>query len=212
MNPGERIQMRLRVTNELNEPTEAILGISVVDQASLSLNQNEQVSLNTKFLLLSEVKEPSDLENADFYLGPSREAEQRLDLLLGTQGWRRFVTWDETSPSEEFKALIVKLLDLNGMDSMDREITDNQDNSVSDWYLYRQALQNSLERAWIEIRYVAVIAMGVWGVVFSVDARGITKFPNGILQRLCSSHLPWWVAEQVWIALRRWLYPMSSIG
>ena len=166
MNPGERIQMRLRVTNELNEPTEAILGISVVDQASLSLNQNEQVSLNTKFLLLSEVKEPSDLENADFYLGPSREAEQRLDLLLGTQGWRRFVTWDETSPSEEFKALIVKLLDLNGMDSMDREITDNQDNSVSDWYLYRQALQNSLERAWIEIRYVAVIAMGVWGVVF----------------------------------------------
>ncbi|MEC8475002.1 MAG: hypothetical protein VXZ38_10145, partial [Planctomycetota bacterium] len=166
MNRGERIQMRLRVTNELNEPTEAILGISVVDQASLSLNQNKQASLNTKFMLLSEVKEASDLENADFYLGPSREAEQRLDLLLGTQGWRRFVTWDETSPSEEFKALIVKLLDLNGMDSMDTEIADNQDNSISNWYLYRQALQNSLEIAWIEIRYVAAIAMGVWGVVF----------------------------------------------
>ena len=51
-------------------------------------------SMPTHFLLTTEVRRPEDLEYADFLLGPQPKAAQALDLLLGTQGWRRFAEQD----------------------------------------------------------------------------------------------------------------------
>ena len=48
----------------------------------------------THFLLTTEVRRPEDLEYADFLLGPQAKATEALDLLLGTQGWRRFAEQD----------------------------------------------------------------------------------------------------------------------
>src|SRR5262249_45488246 len=48
-------------------------------------------ALPTHFYLLSDVRRPEDLEDADFLLTTHPRAPAALDLLLGTQGWRRFV-------------------------------------------------------------------------------------------------------------------------
>ena len=44
----------------------------------------------THFFLMNEIDKPDDLEKADFYLSDDPKAAAALDLLLGTQGWRRF--------------------------------------------------------------------------------------------------------------------------
>src|SRR5207237_656270 len=58
-------------------------------------------SLPTHFLLTSEVRQPEDLEHVDVLLGPHPKAPAALDLLLGTQGWRRFV--EQTSEEHKSK-------------------------------------------------------------------------------------------------------------
>src|SRR5947207_867371 len=47
-------------------------------------------TMPTHFLLTSEVRRPEDLEHADVLLGTHPKAAAALDMLLGTQGWRRF--------------------------------------------------------------------------------------------------------------------------
>ncbi len=92
--PGEKVNMSLAVTNEKNEPVAAVLGVSVVDQALFALAGDHTPTMTTQFLLTSEIENPEDLENADFYLSEDKSssvpAAVALDLLLGTQGWRRF--------------------------------------------------------------------------------------------------------------------------
>ncbi|HEY7423984.1 MAG TPA: alpha-2-macroglobulin family protein, partial [Gemmataceae bacterium] len=51
-------------------------------------------AMPTHFLLTTEVRRPEDLEYADFLLGSHPQAAEALDLLLGTQGWRRFAEQD----------------------------------------------------------------------------------------------------------------------
>ncbi|MHC4178641.1 MAG: MG2 domain-containing protein, partial [Planctomycetota bacterium] len=89
--PGGQVKMSLIVTNERDEPVPAVLGVAVVDDKLLSLADDDTPAMKTHFLLTTEVEKPEDLEDADFYLSDDAEAEVALDLLLGTQGWRRFV-------------------------------------------------------------------------------------------------------------------------
>jgi len=49
-------------------------------------------AMPTHFLMTTEVRKPEDLEYADFLLGKHPKAAVALDLLLGTQGWRRFAS------------------------------------------------------------------------------------------------------------------------
>ena len=84
--------MSLLVTDENNKPVPAaVLGVAVVDDALLNLADDDTPRMTTHFLLTSEIEKPEDLEDADFYLGDDPKAAAALDLLLGTQGWRRFV-------------------------------------------------------------------------------------------------------------------------
>ncbi len=88
--PGDKVEISLRVTDEEGRPVPATLGVSVVDDALLNLADDDTASMPTQFLLTSEIEKPEDLEDADFYLSDDPEAARALDLLLGTQGWRRF--------------------------------------------------------------------------------------------------------------------------
>ena len=92
--PGEKVDMSLLVTDENGKPVPAVLGVAVVDDALLNLADDRTPSMPTHFLLTSEIEKPEDLENADFYLSDQTKgkttAAEALDLLLGTQGWRRF--------------------------------------------------------------------------------------------------------------------------
>jgi len=64
--------------------------VRVVDDALLNLADDKSAAMTTNFLLATEIENPEDLEEADFFLSDEEGAEQALDLLLGTQGWRRF--------------------------------------------------------------------------------------------------------------------------
>ncbi|MCA9267990.1 MAG: hypothetical protein KDA41_05940, partial [Planctomycetales bacterium] len=93
--PGERASLSLEVTDERGQPQPAALGVTVVDEALLNLADAKTPSLPTYFYLASEIEKPEDLEDANFYLLAGKQDDkdpaQALDMLLGTQGWRRFV-------------------------------------------------------------------------------------------------------------------------
>ena len=65
--------------------------LAVVDQSVLTMaDEKTYRTMPTHFLLTTEVRRAEDLEYADFLLGQHPKAAEALDLLLGTQGWRRF--------------------------------------------------------------------------------------------------------------------------
>src|SRR5207248_2210913 len=98
--PGERARVRVATTNEKERLTPALALVAVVDKSVVTLADDKTArAMPTHFLLTSEVRKPEDLEYADFLLGPHPRAAQALDLLLGTQGWRRFAEQDP----EEFR-------------------------------------------------------------------------------------------------------------
>ena len=122
--PGEPIRVSLAVYDEEGKPTPAVLGVAVVDDAALSLEENERAEMPTHFLLTSEIQKPEDLEHANFYLSGSEESRASLDLLLGTQGWRRFVNTprlaknisdaNESPSTFGFNEQVARLLALDG--------------------------------------------------------------------------------------------------
>ena len=89
--PGETVDVSLSVTNELGRPTPATLAASIVDDAHSSLSAAPAMRPATYFLLATEIEDPNRLNDVDFYLSEDSEAAVALDLLLGTQGWRRFL-------------------------------------------------------------------------------------------------------------------------
>jgi hypothetical protein len=110
--PGDKVTLSLTATNEHNQPAPAIVVVSVVDKSILKLrNDRTARSMPAHFLLTSEVRGPEDLEYADFLLLEQprtalgfevAKASVALDLLLGTQGWRRFI--EQELPGKRLEA------------------------------------------------------------------------------------------------------------
>ncbi len=93
--PRDRATVRLRATTETGQATPAVTMFAVVESGVLKLTGDKRArTMPTHFLLTSEVREPQDLENTDVLLGDHPRAAEGLDLLLGTQGWRRFAEQD----------------------------------------------------------------------------------------------------------------------
>src|SRR5262249_35182213 len=96
--PGDSVTLALTATNEKAQPAPAILMLAVVDQSVVTMAEEETArTMPTHFYLTTEVRKPEDLEYADFLLTSHPKAAAALDLLLGTQGWRRFA---EQNPGE----------------------------------------------------------------------------------------------------------------
>lgn len=89
--PGERATLRVESRGEDQEPISSVAMVSVVDRALLSLVEGlAPATLPAHFTLLGDIEGPEELEQADVLLAPSARAAEALDLVLGTQGWRRF--------------------------------------------------------------------------------------------------------------------------
>src|SRR5262249_60823007 len=96
--PGQRPTLTVQARNENEESAPAIVMLAVVDKSVITMADEKTArSMPTHFLLTTEVRRPEDLEYADFLVGPHPKASAALDLLLGTQGWRRFA---EQNPNE----------------------------------------------------------------------------------------------------------------
>jgi len=92
--PGDRVTLRVTTTDDTGKPVGAMVGLTVTDSSVLEMiEKREQApSLPVMVLLESDVRNLSD---AHVYLDESNpKAPLATDLLLGTQGWRRFATLD----------------------------------------------------------------------------------------------------------------------
>jgi len=94
--PGQSVELKLKVTDENDRPAAARLGVAVVDDALLALAKEQSkhvpATMPTQFRLAAEIEKPEELENVNFYVSDEPKAAESLDLLLGTQGWRRFAS------------------------------------------------------------------------------------------------------------------------
>ncbi len=92
--PGGQVEMTVTATDEQGQPVEAVVGLTVTDDSVLEMiDKREQAPRLPVMVLL----EPHVKELADAHLYLDRDdpdAPRAVDLLLGTQGWRRFATVD----------------------------------------------------------------------------------------------------------------------
>jgi len=95
--PGDKVSLRVATTDDDGSPVGAVVGLTVTDSSVLEMiDKREQAGrLPVMVLLESEVR---DLADAHVYLDETNpKAPLATDLLLGTQGWRRFATIDPKS-------------------------------------------------------------------------------------------------------------------
>lgn len=85
------VRLPVLVTDEKSRPTAAVLGVAVAKQSASESAETGGLSMPSHFFLAGEIGRPEELDSADFLLGGDPKSAAALDLLLGTEGWRRFV-------------------------------------------------------------------------------------------------------------------------
>jgi alpha-2-macroglobulin-like protein len=113
--PSDKVRLELSAFNEKEKPIPAVLMVGVVNRSVITMADNKTDRLMpTHFLLSGEVKHPAELEHADFLLTDHKLAGVALDLLLGTQGWRRFAEQDVAPANPADRPDIDKMLVAHG--------------------------------------------------------------------------------------------------
>ena len=88
--PGGKVKVTLKTTNEDDEPVPAVVGVTITDDSILEMIEKRDQAPRLPVMVLLE-NDVLDLADAHVYLDPENpDAEVATDLLLGTQGWRRF--------------------------------------------------------------------------------------------------------------------------
>lgn len=73
--------------------------VSVVDESKVPIEEDEETTILSNILLTSELK--GYIEKPNYYFNPANaDRESNLDILLLTQGWRRF-TWTDVLVAKE---------------------------------------------------------------------------------------------------------------
>jgi hypothetical protein len=113
--PGGKVRLDLAAATEAGKPVPAVLLVAVVNQSVIAMADNKTDRLMPTHVLLSgEVKHPAELEHADFLLTDHPRAGAALDLLLGTQGWRRFAEQTGTAANPADRSEVDRLLVAEG--------------------------------------------------------------------------------------------------
>jgi len=92
--PADAVQVTISTTDDAGKPVPAVVGVTATDEAVLRMPEKRDRAprLGAMVLLENDVRELAD---AEVYLDPADpKAPRATDLLLGTQGWRRFATVD----------------------------------------------------------------------------------------------------------------------
>jgi len=87
--PRDLVTLEIAVTDAKGNPVEGDFALSVVDDTVLNYADDKTGEILASLLLLPEM--PGQLiDEPNFYFSDDEKAPRALDLLLGTQGWRRF--------------------------------------------------------------------------------------------------------------------------
>ena len=93
-NPADKVTVTIKTTDDAGKPIPAMVGLTATDQSILRMleKRDRAPRLAEMALLEDDVRELADAET---YLDPTDpKSATATDLLLGTQGWRRFATVD----------------------------------------------------------------------------------------------------------------------
>jgi uncharacterized protein YfaS (alpha-2-macroglobulin family) len=92
--PGDYAKLRIKSTDEDGKPVSAMVGLTVTDESTLELIDKREQAPHLPVMVYLE-PEVKDLADAHVYLDSKNpKAALATDLLLGTQGWRRFALVD----------------------------------------------------------------------------------------------------------------------
>lgn len=87
--PREKVRLNLRVRDGNGTPVQGQFSLAVVDEKMLSYADDKQGHILASLLLEQDVK--GKIDEPNFYFDAAEpKADQALDFLLMTQGWRRF--------------------------------------------------------------------------------------------------------------------------
>ncbi|MEZ4322582.1 MAG: MG2 domain-containing protein [Myxococcota bacterium] len=87
--PRDEVVVKVKTTDPSGEPVPAALALSVVDDAVLSLADDEEGHILSRLYLDPELVESP--EDPAWYFDPDEaDGARGLDLVMGTKGWRRF--------------------------------------------------------------------------------------------------------------------------
>jgi len=90
--PGDKVTLRITTTDDTGKPLGAVVGLTVTDSSVLEMIDKREQAPRLPVMVLLE-NEVHDLADAHVYLDETNpKAPLATDLLLGTQGWRRFAT------------------------------------------------------------------------------------------------------------------------
>lgn len=87
--PGSEVELTVKTTIN-GKPASAVVGLTVTDDSVLEMIEKREQAPRLPVLVFFQ-DEVQELADAHVYLDPeNEEAPRAVDLLLGTQGWRRF--------------------------------------------------------------------------------------------------------------------------
>lgn len=98
--PRDKVRLDIRVRDHAGNPVAGAFSLTVADDKLLTFADDKQGHLLAALLLEQDVKGP--VEEPNFYFDRDEpDAQQALDYLLMTQGWRRF-SWREVLHNQPF--------------------------------------------------------------------------------------------------------------
>lgn len=101
--PGDSTKLTIKTTDAQGKPVSAVVGLTVTDDSVLEMVDKREQAPHLPVMVFLE-PEVKDLADAQVYMDPANaRASIATDLLLGTQGWRRYAVMD-----------LVKFVDENG--------------------------------------------------------------------------------------------------
>lgn len=113
--PHEKVSLKVKATDNNGKPVSGDITVSVVDDKVISLANDKQGNILAKLLLEADIT--GDVLEPNFYFDKNEaKAEEALNLLMMTRGWRRIVwhtiqgpdTIKYTKPEEKIVAGIVR--------------------------------------------------------------------------------------------------------
>jgi hypothetical protein len=91
--PKEKIEVTLEALDPKSLPVRGSFSVSVINEASVPIDESKESSILSHILLSSDIK--GYIEKPGYYFNnPSVETKTNLDLLMMTQGYRRFAWKD----------------------------------------------------------------------------------------------------------------------
>ena len=99
----EKATLKIKVTDETGQPVQANLGVSVFDK--LYQDAREQENIQTRCFLSEQLK-GRIYDPAYYFDERNKDRKDVLDLLLLTQGWRRYI-WEEENLKGQNKQTVI---------------------------------------------------------------------------------------------------------